>query len=69
MPLYSFLCNNCGQGVDLFLSLGELNRGVAQCPLCQSKDLRGPLQDQAAASGASSSGAANRPSCVIGQKC
>ncbi|BEQ15987.1 FmdB family zinc ribbon protein [Desulfoferula mesophila] len=68
MPLYSFSCNNCGQEVDLFLSLGELNRGVAQCPYCQSRDLKGPGQDQMAAAGASPSPAGSRPSCVIGQK-
>jgi putative FmdB family regulatory protein len=43
MPLYSFKCNSCGQQVELFLSLGELNRGVAACPVCKSKDLQGPL--------------------------
>jgi len=69
MPLYNFFCNKCGQEVDLFLSLGELHRGAAQCPICKGKDLNGPLQAGAAESaGASCSGSKGRPSCVIGQK-
>jgi putative FmdB family regulatory protein len=45
MPMYSFSCRSCGQRVELFLSLGELNRGAAACPQYKSKDLEGPLPD------------------------
>ena len=67
MPIYSYSCDDCGREVDIFLSLGELHRGAAQCPYCQSKNLTGPLQGQCAPSGAPS-GKGGRPSCVIGQK-
>ncbi|MBU1274635.1 MAG: hypothetical protein KJ720_04605 [Proteobacteria bacterium] len=55
MPLFSFFCNRCGQEVELFLSLGELNRGVAACPICKGKDLQGPMPEKAADAPAGSS--------------
>ena len=46
MPLFRFSCKSCGQTVELFLSLSELNRGLAACPHCNNKDLEGPLPDE-----------------------
>jgi len=45
MPLFRFFCPACGREVDLFLSLGELSRGIAACPVCRGRNLEGPLAD------------------------
>lgn len=37
MPLYEFVCVDCGKEFDLLMSLQEYERKKVVCPRCQSK--------------------------------
>lgn len=39
MPLFRFHCRSCQEDFELFLTLGEVRRGVAVCPHCQSGEV------------------------------
>ena len=40
MPTYDFICNNCDQRFDIFLTYNEYGKKTVTCPHCQSKDVR-----------------------------
>jgi len=40
MPTYDFICNNCDQRFDIFLTYNEYGKKIVTCPHCQSKDVR-----------------------------
>ncbi len=40
MPVYDFICNNCQQRFDVFLSYAEYGKQPVKCPHCGSQDVR-----------------------------
>lgn len=40
MPVYDFVCNNCQQRFDVFLSYAEYGKQPVKCPHCGSQDVR-----------------------------
>jgi putative FmdB family regulatory protein len=40
MPTYDFICNNCRQRFDVFLTYAEYGVKTVQCAHCQSEDVR-----------------------------
>jgi putative FmdB family regulatory protein len=40
MPTYDFICNNCAQRFDVFLSYNEYGTKAVKCVHCGSKDVR-----------------------------
>lgn len=40
MPTYDFICNNCNQRFDVFLTYAEYGKATVTCPHCQSKNVR-----------------------------
>ena len=40
MPTYDFICNDCAQRFDVFLTFSEYGKKPVACPHCQSKNVR-----------------------------
>ena len=40
MPTYDFICNNCNQRFDVFLTYAEYGRKKVACVHCSSKNVR-----------------------------
>jgi putative FmdB family regulatory protein len=40
MPSYDFICNNCHQRFDVFLSYSDYGKKAVTCAHCGSKDIR-----------------------------
>jgi putative FmdB family regulatory protein len=40
MPSYDFICNNCNQRFDVFLTYSEYGKKAVTCAHCGSKDVR-----------------------------
>jgi len=40
MPTYDFICNDCQQRFDVFMTYSEYGKKVVHCAHCQSKDVR-----------------------------
>ena len=40
MPTYDFICNNCNQRFDVFLTYAEYGKKTVTCIHCNSKDVR-----------------------------
>ncbi len=40
MPNYDFICNNCNQRFDVFLTYSEYGKKAVTCAHCGSKDVR-----------------------------
>ena len=40
MPTYDFICNNCNERFDVFLTFAEYGRKKVSCVHCKSKDVR-----------------------------
>jgi putative FmdB family regulatory protein len=40
MPNYDFICNNCNQRFDVFLTYNEYGKKAVTCTHCGSKDVR-----------------------------
>ncbi len=40
MPTYDFVCNNCKQRFDLFMTFNEYGKKIVTCAHCGSKDVR-----------------------------
>jgi putative FmdB family regulatory protein len=40
MPTYDFICNNCNERFDVFLSYSEYGKKTVTCTHCGSKDVR-----------------------------
>lgn len=40
MPTYDFLCNNCNQRFDVFMTFAEYGKKTVTCAHCGSKDVR-----------------------------
>src|SRR5512139_3050225 len=40
MPTYDFVCRNCGQQFDIFLSLSEYGKRKVKCAHCGSTNVR-----------------------------
>lgn len=40
MPTYDFICNNCNQRFDAFLTFAEYGKKKAKCAHCGSKNVR-----------------------------
>lgn len=40
MPTYDFICNNCNQRFDVFLTFAEYGKKTVTCAHCQSKNVR-----------------------------
>ena len=40
MPTYDFICNNCNQRFDVFLTFAEYGKKAITCAHCGSKDVR-----------------------------
>jgi len=40
MPTYDFICNNCNQHFDIFLTFAEYGRKTVACTHCNSKNVR-----------------------------
>jgi putative FmdB family regulatory protein len=40
MPTYDFICNNCNQRFDIFLTYAEYGKKTVTCAHCGSKDVR-----------------------------
>jgi putative FmdB family regulatory protein len=40
MPTYDFICNDCDQRFDVFLSFAEYGKKTVKCSLCGSKNVR-----------------------------
>jgi len=40
MPNYDFICNNCNQRFDVFLTYSEYGKKTVTCAHCGSKDVR-----------------------------
>lgn len=40
MPTYDFICNDCNQRFDMFLTFAEYGKKTVKCSLCGSKNVR-----------------------------
>jgi putative FmdB family regulatory protein len=40
MPTYDFICNNCNQRFDVFLTFAEYGKKKVSCTFCKSKNVR-----------------------------
>jgi len=40
MPTYDFICNNCNQHFDVFLTFAEYGKKAVNCAHCKSKNVR-----------------------------
>jgi putative FmdB family regulatory protein len=40
MPAYDFICNNCNQRFDVFLTFAEYGKKAVKCTNCNSKNVR-----------------------------
>jgi len=40
MPTYDFICNNCNERFDVFLTFAEYGKKKVSCIHCNSKDVR-----------------------------
>ena len=40
MPTYNFVCNNCNQHFDVFLTYAEYGKKRVKCAHCGSRDVR-----------------------------
>jgi len=40
MPTYDFICNNCGERFDVFMTFAEYGNKKVTCTHCSSKDVR-----------------------------
>ena len=40
MPTYDFICNNCNQRFDVFLTFAEYGKKTVTCAHCKSKNVR-----------------------------
>lgn len=40
MPTYDFICNNCGQRFDVFMTFAEYGKKTVKCTHCNSKNVR-----------------------------
>lgn len=40
MPTYDYICNNCNQRFDVFLTFAEYGKKTVTCTHCQSKNVR-----------------------------
>jgi len=40
MPTYDFICNNCNQRFDVFLTYAEYGKTTVTCTHCHSKNVR-----------------------------
>lgn len=40
MPTYDFICNNCNQHFDVFMSFAEYGKKPVTCAHCNSKNVR-----------------------------
>src|SRR5512147_1854981 len=40
MPTYDFICNNCDQRFDVFMTFDEYSKKTVTCAHCGSKDVR-----------------------------
>ena len=40
MPTYDFICNNCNQHFDMFLTFAEYGNKAVKCTHCNSKNVR-----------------------------
>jgi len=40
MPTYDFICNNCNQRFDMFLTYAEYGKRTVTCVHCKSKNVR-----------------------------
>lgn len=40
MPTYDFICNDCNQRFDVFLTFAEYGKKAVKCTLCGSKNVR-----------------------------
>jgi len=40
MPTYDFICNNCDQRFDVFLTFAEYGKKKVSCTNCKSKNVR-----------------------------
>ncbi|GAB4464956.1 MAG: hypothetical protein Kow0070_27130 [Anaerolineales bacterium] len=40
MPTYDFLCNDCNQRFEVFLTFAEYGKTTVKCTLCGSKNVR-----------------------------
>jgi putative FmdB family regulatory protein len=40
MPTYDFICNDCNQRFDVFLTFAEYGKKTVTCTLCGSKNVR-----------------------------
>jgi len=40
MPTYDFICNNCNQRFDIFLTFAEYSKKTVTCAHCGSKNVR-----------------------------
>ena len=40
MPTYDFICNNCNQNFEVFLTFAEYGKKAVTCAHCKSKNVR-----------------------------
>lgn len=40
MPTYDYICNNCNQRFDVFLTFAEYGKKPVTCTFCKSKNVR-----------------------------
>ena len=40
MPTYDFICNNCNERFDVFLTFAEYGKKTVKCAHCKSKNVR-----------------------------
>jgi len=40
MPTYDFICNNCNERFDVFLTFAEYGKKTVKCTHCKSKNVR-----------------------------
>ena len=40
MPTYDYICNNCNQRFDVFMTFGEYGKKPVACAHCKSKNVR-----------------------------
>jgi len=40
MPTYDFICNNCNERFDVFLTFAEYGKKTVRCTHCKSKNVR-----------------------------
>ncbi|HAX61949.1 MAG TPA: hypothetical protein DCX95_05275 [Elusimicrobia bacterium] len=65
MPIYTYICKNCGESFELLVGLNDSGKDL-KCEKCGSKNIQRTVASFNAGSGKGSSSAPSCPTCSSG---